>query len=147
MRVLYARRHRMSIYEAATIKDIPREVHQKFLLYLLPAIPDEDLVASSLVDRAWYPISQKLLSFKADLGQEEMAERWICGRVLKEIVMGLEEVSLINFLVIDLEFVEREYVPIIAQIVSSNLRTLIISGGGYDVLDEFFSRCGGIRNL
>jgi hypothetical protein len=125
-RKLYARRHRMSIYETATINDIPREIHQKFLIYLLPG-GHKNFVASMLVNRAWYPVAQELVAHRMFLdgrdGQEK-TERWICGRLLKEIVCGADSLCVINYLEIDLEFVDREYIPILARCFSSALRSL-----------------------
>jgi hypothetical protein len=152
MRVLYARRHRMSIYETATINDIPAEVHQNFLLYLL-AGGHKDLVASTLVNRAWYPVAQELHGYWIRLDEKEVSERSICSRLLKEIVCGADSLCLINHLAVDLEFVDRKYIPILARLVSSTLRTLELDYFGietlshYVALDEFFARCHAIRNI
>jgi hypothetical protein len=59
MRSLYARPHRGSIYEPATIHDIPQEVLEKSLIYLLSKL--EDLVSASSACRAWRPVAQKLI--------------------------------------------------------------------------------------
>jgi hypothetical protein len=59
MRSLYTRPHRGSIYEPATIHDIPQEVLEKSLILLLPSI--RDLVAASLACLAWRPVAQKLI--------------------------------------------------------------------------------------
>jgi hypothetical protein len=56
---IYARPHRGSIYEPATIHDIPQEVLEKSLFLLLPSI--KDLVAASSACRAWRPVAQKLI--------------------------------------------------------------------------------------
>jgi hypothetical protein len=59
MRSLYSRPHRGSIYEPATIHDIPQGVLEESLLFLLPSI--KDLVSASMACRAWRPVAQKLI--------------------------------------------------------------------------------------
>jgi hypothetical protein len=158
MRVIYDRRHRMSITETATINDIPPEVHEKFLIYLLPG-GHKDLVASSLVNRAWYPIAQDLLAYRVQLDKQKMTERWVCGRLLKEMMCGSEGMSSIKHLVIYLQLVDSEYVSFLARSVTSSLKTLKLSFELEErnrweepeicflILNQFFSQCHGIRNL
>jgi hypothetical protein len=65
MQSLYARPHRGSIYEPATIHDIPQEVLEKALRYLLPDIEsvDYNILSASLACRAWRPVAKKLRHF------------------------------------------------------------------------------------
>jgi hypothetical protein len=79
---------------------------------------------------------------------QKKTERWVCGRLLKEIVCGAESLFVINYLEIDLEFVDREYIPILARCSSSALRSLELYFTGisgsmdcYAILDQFFSQC------
>jgi hypothetical protein len=65
MRSLYVRPHRGSIYEPATIHDIPQKVLEDSLILLLPSI--EDLVAASSACRAWRPVAQKLIHSRVSI--------------------------------------------------------------------------------
>jgi hypothetical protein len=152
MLLKYARKQRTFIYHPATIDDLPFEVLREAFLYLEP----EDLVAPSRVNRSWRPAGQDVqrAQLKIKKGHlETLNASLMCGIQLSRIVFGYEAYS-IKHLELDLELVNREYVPILARLVSSTLCTLEISfinvgeaGGCYAILDQFFSQCHGIRNL
>ena len=57
--VLYRRYPRDSIYDPATFGDIPQELLEESLFYLVPG--ERDLVAASLVCRAWYHVAQRMI--------------------------------------------------------------------------------------
>jgi hypothetical protein len=78
-------------------------------------------------------------------------ERIICGLHLRTIV-GLERCT-IKYLVLDAESAGKEYIDLLARYVSPTLISLDLACGGlesvecYEVLEIFFDRCDGIRNL
>jgi hypothetical protein len=61
MRSLYARPHRRSIEEPASIHDIPQQVLGKTLIIPLPR---RDLVAASSACLARRPVAQQLLHYR-----------------------------------------------------------------------------------
>jgi hypothetical protein len=150
MRSLYARPHRGSIYDPATIHDIPQEVLEKSLILLLPLI--RDLVAASLACRAWKPVAQKLIHSRVKIDYRRV-ESQVSGYQLKSLVFGSSSLQ-ISTLSLDVYRIEKEYIPIIAQIVSSTLSSLNLDFNGdddvsvcYETLATFFSQCQWIRNL
>jgi hypothetical protein len=84
MKVLYVRNQRASINDPANLNDLPPEVTQKALIYLLPTTSSSglgDLVSACLVNRALYPVAQELLLFRLRLGYEKE----ISGRVFSHL--------------------------------------------------------------
>jgi hypothetical protein len=151
MQSIYSRSHRNSIYQPATIHDIPFEVLRESFLHLLKK-RGSDLVAASLACRAWRVVALDLMNshkrFAADNGR---IENFICGLHLRSIV-GLERCT-IKCLFLDLNSVGKEYIPLIAGVIAPTLSILWIGCSGidssvcYDTLDVFFEQCDGIRNL
>jgi hypothetical protein len=151
MRGIYTRPHRNSIYQPATIHDIPFEVLRESFLYLLKK-RGSDLVAASLACRAWRVVALDVMNSRKRFREEgERFERVICGLHLRSIV-GLECYT-IKQLVLDLKLVGKGFIPFIAGVVSPTLSSLLIGCDGvdssecYEVLNLFFERCDGIRNL
>jgi hypothetical protein len=154
MRSLYSRPHRGSINEPASIHDIPQEVLENALILL----PRRDLVAASSACRAWRPVAQQLLHSGLIIEYDYIPVKFgisrICGYQLDYFVFGAESFQ-ITTLSIDLGKIAKEQIPWIAQIVAPSLSSLKIAinyyeadpFGCYEVLEIFFSRCGGIRNL
>jgi hypothetical protein len=146
MLLKYARRQRASIYHTATIDDLPFEVLREAFLYLEP----EDLVAPSCVNRSWRPTAQDVQRSRFVVEKEDYS--LMCGIQLSRIVFGYEAYS-IKHLDLKLRLVDRMHIPILARLASPTLRTLeldlygVESGICYAILDQFFSRCNGIRNL
>jgi hypothetical protein len=148
MRSLYVRPHRGSIYEPATIQDIPQEVLEESLVYLLPSI--EDLVAASEACRAWRPVAQKLIHSRAMIDFVRV-ESLVCGYRLNSLVFGSSSFQ-ISTLIVELCQIGKEYITLIAQIVAPTLSSLNLAfyGSnvyGYETLTTFFSQCQWIRNL
>jgi hypothetical protein len=84
---------------------------------------------------------------------ESLAASLLCGIQLTRTVFVYEAYS-IKHLDIELRLVDRMHIPILARLVAPNLRTLKIhfvygeeAGICYAILDQFYSRCNGIRNL
>jgi hypothetical protein len=153
MRSLYVRPHRGSIYEPATIHDIPQEVLEDSLILLLPSI--EDLVAASLACRAWKPVAQKLIHSRVTInyGDHRRVEDMVCGYILNSLVFGSSSFQ-ISTLSLQLDYIGKEYIPKIAQIVASTLSSLNLDFNGdedfsvcYKTLEIFFLQCQWIRNL
>jgi hypothetical protein len=152
MLLKYARKQRASIYHHATIDDLPFEVLREAFLYLKP----KDLVAPSRVNRSWRPAAQDVQRAKLRIGvgfRGILRASLMCGIQLTRIVFVYEAFS-IKHLDIELRLVAREYIPILARLVSTTLRTLELrfdgergSASHYATLDQFFSQCHGIRNL
>jgi hypothetical protein len=147
MRDIYTRPHRNSIYEPATIHDIPFEVLQESFLYLLKEF-GSDLSSPSLACRAWRVAAIDLMNSRKRFvnRDRERVSPFLCGVHLRFIV-GLE-VATIKHLLINLEFVKR-FAPL-ARSVSS--LTIACNEMGrsrvcYDALDALFIQCDGIRNL
>jgi hypothetical protein len=143
----YARKQRAYIYHPATIDDLPFEVLREAFLYLEP----EDLVSPSRVNRSWRPAAQDVQRTRLVVDKEDYS--LMCGIQLTRIVFGYEAYSIKN-LVIDVSLVDREYIPILARMISPTLHTLEATfynlGGSvvhFAILDQFFSQCSGIRNL
>jgi hypothetical protein len=149
MLLKYARKQRASIYHTATIDDLPFEVLHEAFLYLEP----KELVAPSRVNRSWRPAAQDVQRAQLKFAYgEKLDASLLCGIQLTRIVFGYESFS-IKHLTLNLRMVDQEYIPILAQLVSSSLRTLDLSFLGvesethYEILDHFISQCSGIRNL
>jgi hypothetical protein len=146
MLLKYARKQRASIYHHATIDDLPFEVLRESFLYLEPA----DLVSPSRANRSWRPTAQDVQQSRFVVEKEDYS--LLCGIQLTRIAFGYDAYS-IKHLVIDLYSVNRNYIPILARLVSPTLRTLDLDYFGvetsshYVALDQFFSQCDGIRNL
>jgi hypothetical protein len=153
MREIYTRPHRNSIYEPATIHDIPFEVLRESFL-LLFKWNGSDLASPSLACRAWRVVALGLMnSRKRFVEAYDNIESYVCGVHLQSIV-GLER-STIKHLIIDPEFFGADYIKLIARLVSTTLSSLALwfedrgdqSSVCYDVLSEFLDQCDGIRNL
>jgi hypothetical protein len=130
MRSLYSRPRRSSIYEPATIHDIPQEVLEYSLILLLPSI--KDLVAASSACRAWRPVAQKLIHSRVKIGHRRV-ESLVCGYQLNSLVFGPLSFQ-ISSLSLQLYRIGKGYIPMIAQIVAPTLSTLDITlNGGEDV--------------
>jgi hypothetical protein len=152
MLLKYARKQRASIYHSATIDDLPFEVLREAFLYLKL----KDLVSPSRVNRSWRPAAQDVQRAQLKIARWErgrMDVSSLCGIQLTRIVFGSEAYS-IKHLNLDLGLLDGEHIHILAQLVSTALRTLELSfydsGGSvvhYAILDQFFSQCNGIRNL
>jgi hypothetical protein len=161
LRSLYTRPHRGSIYEPATIHNIPQEVLGESLIYLLPSV--SDLFSANMACRAWRPVAQKLIHSRVKIDhRRNLARRVsrICGYRLNSLVFGSSsfQISSLSFHVS--RFVD-DHIPLIAQIVSPTLFSLEILCHGLDgdhepnvdflvcleILEIFFSRCRSIRNL
>jgi hypothetical protein len=140
MLVKYARKQRASIYHPATIDDLPFEVLREALLYLEPA----ELVAPSRVNRSWRPAAQDVQRARVDFPR--VYRSLMCGIQLTRIVFGYDVFS-IKHLEIDFDIVSNNCLAILARLISPTLHTLDISFADYEILDQFFSHCRGIRNL
>jgi hypothetical protein len=148
MLLKYFRKQRASIYYPPTIDDLPFEVLRKAFLYL----ESKDLDSPSRVNRSWRPAAQDVQRAQLQIGhrhRETLDASLLCGIQLSRLVFGYESYSIkvIRHLMLDLGFVNQEYVTILARLVSNTLRNLEICGSNYAYLDQFFSQCQGIRNL
>jgi hypothetical protein len=128
MSSLYSRPHRGSIYEPASIHDIPQEVKERALIHL----PRLDLVASSPTCRAWRPVAQLLFHDRATI-DAECFEKSICRYQLNSLVYG-DAGYRIATLTLELCGIRKEYIPQIAQIVAPSLLSLEINSflGSYN---------------
>jgi hypothetical protein len=154
MRDIYTRPHRNSIYEPATIHDIPFEVLRESFLLLLKDF-GSDLASPSLACRAWRVVALDLMnSHKIFFDGRGKIESFICGIYLRSIV-GLESLT-IKHLVIDLESIGKELIPMISRFVSTALTSLALcfknqdadqSSDCYEGLNAFLDQCDGIQNL
>jgi hypothetical protein len=147
MRSLYSRPHRGSIYEPASIHDIPQEVLEKSLILLFPSV--EDLLSASMACRAWRPVAQKLIHSRVSIEYNNIMKRLICGYRLDSLVFGSSSFQISN-LSLELKRIGKEYIPLIAQIVAPSLSSLCLNfdrSECYETLETFFSRCRRIRNL
>jgi hypothetical protein len=148
MQPVYSRIHRLSIYEPATLHDFPFEVLENCLKYLDPL----DLVAPSLACRAWRFGATEMMYSHVILFDKDRARlgRFICGLHLRNIVFGAGsyKIKRLDLLLIE---VGRDYVPLIARLVSSTLSSLNISFHGvlnhYEYLEMFLSQCLMIKHL
>jgi hypothetical protein len=151
MREIYTRPHRNSIYEPATIHDIPFEVLRESFLRLLKRV-GSDLASSSLACRAWRVVALDLMSSRKGVFLDRGSfESFFCGMNLRSIV-GLE-IATIKYLILDLEFVGC---LMMSRVVALTLSSLILcfvdqddhqSSECYDSLGAFLNQCDGIRNL
>jgi hypothetical protein len=145
-------KQRVSILYPATINDLSFETMRDVFVYLKP----EDLASLSNICRAWRPPlqdvqrSQTLIRMNT---RERIYAQWLCGVQLTRVVFGSETFAIKN-LAIDLNIVKKEYIPVLAGLIARALRTLEItfefvvgSASYYEILNQFFSRCEGIRNL
>jgi hypothetical protein len=153
MRDIYTRPHRNSIYDPASIHDIPFEVLRESFLRLLKEF-GSDLASPSLACRAWRVVALGLMnSRKIYLEGRGRIDSFISGLHLRSTV-GLERCT-ITHIILDLEFVAKEYFDIIARFISLSLSSLVFwfedredqSSVCYEALDVFFTQCDGIRNL
>jgi hypothetical protein len=147
MRDIYTRPHRNSIYEPATIHDIPFEVLRESFLLLLKGV-GSDLASPSLACRAWRVVALGLMNSQkrfVDRDRERVAP-FLCGVHLRSIV-GLER-STIKHLIINLEFVKR-FAPLARSVSSLIIACDDMDGSRvcYEALNAIFNQCGGIRNL
>jgi hypothetical protein len=154
MQDIYTRPHRNSIYEPATIHDIPYEVLRESFLYLFNDF-DSDLASQSLACRAWRVVAVDLMNSHKNFfdGGNVRIESNICGLHLQTIV-GLESCT-IKHLTIDLLVVAEEYIDILARYTSTTLSILALcfvdrgdqSSDCYEALNVVFKQCDGIQNL
>jgi hypothetical protein len=148
MAEIYFRLQRATIYDPATIDDLPFEVLKKCLGYLLPR-GRLDLVASSSVRRSWRPPAQELLRTLA-LSNEARIESSLCGLLLHSIVDGFKSFSIKN-LTLDLHVIGIDYIPMIVRFVAPTLSSLYLTfiplQSSYSILDAFFSQCFKLVNL
>jgi hypothetical protein len=154
MRDVYTRPHRNSIYEPATIHDIPFEVLRESFLYLLNLL-GSDLSSPSLACRAWRVVALDVMnSRKIFIHGQGNIESVISGLHLRSIVV-LERCT-IKHLIIILEFVAREHIPMMARLAAHSLSSLALcfndrvadqSSVCYEVLSAFLDQCVGIQNL
>jgi hypothetical protein len=161
MRSLYARRQRDSIYDTATIGDIPQEVLRKTFIYLIPG--KSGLVAPSKVCQAWRPVAQELRYKRLRFG--EWAEGrcnvvpFVAGIHLQSLVFGLGSVS-INRLELDMKYFCKEDVVLLARFVAPSITIIHLdfyldyplescysSSESFEILEAFFLYCRGIRAL
>jgi hypothetical protein len=152
MQPVYSRIHRLSIYVPATVHDFPFEVLENCLKYLNPP----DLVASILACRAWYPAASERIYSHISIAvndYRERAGRFVCGINLRNTVFGVGSCK-IKRLDLDMIKVGCDYIPMIAQILSPTLSSLmldfgdvLIVGRDYETLEIFLGRCSSIRNL
>ena len=93
MMVLFRQTQRNSIYDPATIRDIPPEVLGESLFYFVDD-GKRDLVSASLVCRAWYPVAQRLIVSKDVFMRENFGiERFACG-LQTRIIVGSDILSI-----------------------------------------------------
>lgn len=152
MRPIYSRKHRLSIYEPASIHDIPSELHKHILVYLLPG-DHKDLISSCRVNRAWYPIAMEVLSSRASFGKLKASEACICSRLLSSLVF--EFVNRISRLNLEVKFMREEILGLMAGIVAPTLSTLSLdftevddgNSSQFETLNIFFEKCDGIRAI
>jgi hypothetical protein len=102
-----------SIYEPASIHDIPQEVLEDSLFLLFPSI--KDLVAASEACRAWRPVAQKLVHFRVsiDYGNHKRVQSFVSGYRLNSLVFGSSSFQ-ISTLFLDLDDIGKECIPMIA---------------------------------
>ena len=91
---------RDSIYDPATIRDIPPEVLGETLYYFVVRRGKRDLVTASLVCRAWYPVAQRLIVSKKVFDENRGFEKSACGLQIREIVGA--DILAIRYLLLDL---------------------------------------------
>jgi hypothetical protein len=152
MRGVYTRPHRNCIYEPATIHDIPFEVLKDSFVFLVKQ-RGSDLASPSLTSRAFRAVALELMNSRMRFVNEGGRIAGLtCGLHLRSLV-GLEMCT-IKRLDVDLEFIGKELIPLIARLVSHTLSSLCLcsdafdmSSECYDALGIFFEQCDGIRNL
>jgi hypothetical protein len=151
----YYRFQRESIYQPATIADIPFEVIQKALRLVGRA----DLVSASLSCRAWRQAAVEVIVAQKEFDDQRDMERFVCGMQLKSIVSGFEQYS-IKTLYLDMRRISKDYVCVMAQTVAPTLSILCLCFKEpaeeddeetdlecYTVVETFFSSCLLIRDL
>jgi hypothetical protein len=165
MMSLYTRPHRGSIYEPATIHDIPQEVLERSLMYLLPS--NFYLLLAGETCRAWRPVAQQIFHSQG-LIHWGCLESMICGFHLKSLVFGSSSIGISN-LTLDVKvdkdgthMIGKEYIPLLSRLFAPTLNSLeLISNEEheedeemsgdfshcYNILESFFYRCKGIRIL
>jgi hypothetical protein len=156
MRGVYSRPHRNSLNEPATIYDIPFEVLKESFIFLVKQY-GSDLVSASLTCRAFRAVAFELMNSRRIFDEEcEGIERVICGLQLRSIV-GLEMCT-IKHLIVDIGFVGKEYIPLIAHCVAPTLSSLGLcfrdgdteedsSTACFEALGFFFEQCDSILAL
>jgi hypothetical protein len=121
MRGVYSRPHRNSIYEPATIHDLPFEVLKESFLCLVKEF-GSDIASPSLTCRAFRAVALELNSRKEFVHDDRCIKSYICGLQLRSIV-GLD-ICTIKHLFDDNEFVGKEYIPLIARLVAPTITSL-----------------------
>jgi hypothetical protein len=165
MMVIYSRPHRLSIYDPATIHDIPFEVLENILKFVAyDEYLGQDLrpvVEMALVCRAWWPVAHETLMNAPNFERHYQGDQagvlgFICGIQIKSIVSGIESFS-IKKLNLDWGGFTPEMGLLMAALVAPTLSELSLkfpdegSSGEepepYQVLDKFFTLCSGIKKL
>jgi hypothetical protein len=151
MQISYGCLQRISIYHHVSIKDIPPEVLEKGLGYLLPSAK-KDLVAACRVCSAWYPIASRLLMIVLDIKEEEGCGQFICALHLQSVVFGLES-FFIRRLVLRFSIC-KEDILLLTSFAAPTLSSLAIvfeigdePHACYEALGVFFEECAGIQTL
>jgi hypothetical protein len=86
MRAIYTRLHRSSIYEPATIHDLPFEVLKESFMHLIKDY-GSDLASPSLVCRAFRAVALEVMnSRRIFVKTEEKPEHFVCGSHLRSLV-------------------------------------------------------------
>jgi hypothetical protein len=120
MRGIYSRPHRVSIYEPATIHDMPFEVLRESFLYLISS----DIISASLACRAWRAVAFYFMNYRKEHPFISFGEKGIvrltCGLLLRSIV-GLERCTIKH---LELSNVGSEYIILLAQLVAPTLSSL-----------------------
>jgi hypothetical protein len=152
MGVEYDRIQRPSIYQIATIGDIPFEVIQK----ALRLVGRPDLISASLSCRAWRQATAELIIATKRFDDQRDMDSFVCGMQLKSIVSGFEQYSIKN-LYLNMHRNRIEHVRVMAQIVAPTLSGLGLDFecpqeeesdlDCYEVVEAFFSSCLQIRCL
>jgi hypothetical protein len=132
MLLAYFRDQRCSIYEPATIGDIPFEVIKKGLKYLDLA----DLLSASLSCRAWRPAAIEILLSSAGFAYNHTCYVWACGLALKSIVFDRQSFT-IKSLHLELRYIGLDRVLEIARLVSSTLSILSLDFSPERIDDQF----------
>jgi hypothetical protein len=100
--------------------------------------------------RAWRPVAQKLIHTRVVIDFQRV-ESVICGYQLDSLVCGVSSFQ-ISTLSLQLDTLQEEFIPCIAQIVATTISSLILNFCNSDVdfhetLETFFSRSQRILNL
>ena len=108
MMVLFRQTQRESIYDPATISDIPPEILEESLVFFVDE-GKRDLVAASLVCRAWYPVAQRLIVSKRTFNDTNHRglKRFVCGLQTRAIVGA--DIPSIRYLSLDICASEKRW--------------------------------------